>query len=79
MTKQAKRRCLNPNGVKDSADMWRTFDGAHYPAWLICPSKERVAAYRAAGIRCRRIKDELFVHHMDTDEAAKIDSQMGNA
>lgn len=74
-----KRRKLNGNGLKDSCDMWRTYNGEHYGAWLICPSEARVKAYRAAGIKCRRIKDELFVRDDDLDIAREIDVEMGDS
>lgn len=67
-------RKLNGNGVKDSANMWRTFGGEHYGHWAICPSAERIAAYRASGIKCRRIRDELFVREADESAAAALDA-----
>ena len=70
-----KRTKLNANGVKDSANMWRTFGGEHYGHWAICPSAERIAAYRAAGLKCRRIKDELFLRHADEARAAELDAE----
>jgi hypothetical protein len=69
-----KVRKLNQNGVKDSANMWRTFDGEHYGHWAIYPSGERISAYRAAGIKCRRIKDELFVRQADEAKAVALDA-----
>ncbi len=65
----------NSNGVKASCDRYRTFKGESFIAWLIYVTPERVATYRAAGIRCRRVDGELFVHEddkklaLDTDRA----------
>lgn len=70
--------CRNAHGVKESANCYRTIDGARYDCWISCPSAARVTAYRAAGIRCRRQGEELFVHQMDTDMAAAIDAKMGD-
>ncbi len=67
----------NQHGVKASCDCYRTIKGHEFQAWTSCPSADRIAAYRAAGVRCRRFKDELFVHVWDTEEAAKVDSQLG--
>ena len=72
---ERKVRKLNQNGVKDSANMWRTYGGEHYGHWAICPSVERITAYRAAGIKCRRVKDELFVREADEAKAAELDSK----
>lgn len=63
----------NANGFKDSGDTYRTFDGAHHSAWLICPTESRIAKYRAAGVRCRRVKDVLYVHVVDEDIARSVD------
>lgn len=68
----------NPFGVKNCADMYRTFNGEHYGQWMSFPSVARVKAYRAAGVRCRRIGEELYVHHMDEDDASKVDAEMGD-
>ena len=68
-----KRTRLNRNGVKASSDMWRTIAGVSYVAWLSYPSPDLIAAYRANGVRCRRLGQELFVHHMDRAFARSID------
>jgi hypothetical protein len=70
MTKTDKRR---GDGVKLSADLYRTINGEHYECWMSFPSEELIAAYRKAGIRCRRIGSELFVHVMDIDQAREIE------
>ena len=59
--------------LEKSIDMYRTFDDAQFVAWLSHPSDDRIAAYRKAGIRCRRRGDELFVHCADRDDAAVLD------
>ena len=66
----------NQHGVKESINCYRTIGGYRYDAWLSAPSKDRIAAYREAGIRCRRFGEELFVHQLDTDMAAQVDRQI---
>lgn len=70
-----KNRGLNHFGVKNSANMWRTYGGEPYPHWAICPTPELIAAYRAAGVRCRRVGEELFVHEADQGAAAEVDKR----
>jgi hypothetical protein len=65
----------NQAGVKDASDCYRTFKGEHYTAWTSFPSEERIAAYRAAGLKCRRLGDELFMRAIDCDEAHEIDKK----
>jgi hypothetical protein len=64
----------NRNGVKASCDQYRHFNGNLYIAWLIYVTPERVAAYRAAGIRCRRVKGELYIHDDDRKLARDTDA-----
>ena len=33
------------------------------------------AAYRAAGVRCRRVGVELFIHHADEEAAKAVDAK----
>lgn len=70
------RNYRNANGVKNSSDLYRTFYGQHFIAWVICPNADLVKHYRYAGIRCRRVKDELFIHHLDKDKAQEFDIKM---
>lgn len=65
----------NRQGVKDSADCWRTINGEPYVAWLRCPSAERIQAYRDAGLRVRRFGEELFVHDDDKKACGAVDEQ----
>lgn len=65
----------NRYGVNDAFDCYRTFNGEKYPAWMSFPSSDRVMAYRTAGVRCRRLGDELFVHWADRQLAAEIDAK----
>lgn len=74
--KSANRR-LNHAGVKNSANMWRTFGGELYPHYAIEPTEEQIAAYRAAGVKCRRVGVELFVREADQALAAQVDQQHG--
>lgn len=71
-----KRTGLNHCGVKNSADMWRTFNGAHYAHWTSEAVEDEAARLRAQGVRCRRVKDELFIHHEDW---ARLTSAAGQA
>lgn len=59
----------NRFGVKDSIDCYRTIKGERYVAWLVNPTQDCVAAYRAAGIKCRRINGELFIRFVDQSRA----------
>lgn len=72
-----KKNYRNRAGVKDASDCYRTFNGEHYDAWTSFPSKERIKAYRAAGLKCRRIGDELFMRGIDCDQADEIDGRLG--
>lgn len=63
-------------GCKLASDCWRTINGQHYEAWLSYPSADRIVAYRAAGVRCRRFGEELFVHTLDTDKASEVDAAL---
>ncbi|RVC71327.1 hypothetical protein EN759_00490 [Mesorhizobium sp. M00.F.Ca.ET.038.03.1.1] len=71
-----KSRKLNNFGVKDSANMWRTIKGEHYGQWTSDFDEELIAAYRAAGVRCAKRGDELFVCNKDWDAAAAVDEKM---
>lgn len=71
------RRCSNSAPLVDQC--YRTVNGAHYVAWLSCPSADRIAAYRAAGARVRRFGDELYVHHMDDDICERVDAELGDS
>lgn len=62
------------NGYKHFSDCYRTINGAHYLDHISFPSNDRVKAYRAAGVRCRRFGDELYVHCADKDDAGKVDA-----
>lgn len=72
MTDYVKNDTRNPAGVKDSANLYRTFGGAHYVHWEIDPSADYIKALRAAGVRCRRVGCELFVHHEDQKKAEPV-------
>lgn len=63
------------DGYKLASDLYRTINGAPYIAWMSFPSVDRIAAYRARGIRCRRFGDELFIAESDQDAARVVDSQ----
>lgn len=61
---------------KSSTERYRTFGGATYIGWLAYASDDRVVAYRAAGIRCRRLDDDLLIHEDDRDAARAIDHRL---
>jgi hypothetical protein len=63
----------NSSGVNDASDCVRTVNGVKYGAWMSFPTEDRIKAYRAAGVRCRRFGEELFVHPMDEEVAAQVD------
>lgn len=67
-----KRDGRNHSGVKNSSDLYRTFGGDHYPQFAIEPSPEYLKRLRDAGVRCRRLREELFVHHADVPLALTI-------
>jgi len=63
----------NQHGYKDTADCIRHFNGEEYVGWMAAISPDRIAAYRAAEIRCRKVGADLFVHHMDLNVARDVD------
>jgi hypothetical protein len=63
----------NEHGVKYSADQYRTINGEHYICWMFYVDAEIVEAYRAAGLKCRAIKGELYLRNSDIDAAVAID------
>lgn len=67
-------RKFNHSGVMDSSVLYRTFDGELYPQWASDWSQKRAKTYRAAGIRCHRVGEEVFVHHADQERARAIDA-----
>ena len=64
----------NRHGVNDSCQCYRTIGGCQYIAWISCPSDERIAAYRSAGVRCRRQGVELYVCVADEEDAQLVDA-----
>lgn len=74
-----KRRHLNHSGVKNSADMWRTFGGEHYNQWTSEFDDNLVKAYRAAGVKCAVRNGELFVRNTDQDRASAVDLALAHA
>lgn len=68
----------NAQGYNDTSDCYRMFGGERYIGWLVYPSEQRIALYRQAGLKCRRLKEELFLRETDTQEASDIDNEMEN-
>lgn len=64
----------NRYGVIDQTNSIRTVDGVAFMSWMSFPSAERLAAYRKAGIRCRRFKEELYINPADKALALAIDT-----
>ena len=67
----------NNHGVNETTACYRTIKGERYVGWTSGASTNRVAAYRAAGVRCRRLGDDLFVCHADEAKAKQVDAQVG--
>jgi len=62
----------NRYGVNDSSQCYRIINGLRYMAWSSNASAELIAAYRKAGIRCRRQGVELFVFIDDRNMAYEV-------
>jgi hypothetical protein len=67
----------NGFGVNETTDCYRTVKGEKYVGWGAGISAARIVAYRAAGVRCRRIADELYVRETDSPIAQTVDGQVG--
>lgn len=63
----------NAHGVNDLSQMYRTVDGVRWEAYGYAPPADRIAAYRAIGVRCRKVGDILFMHPEDFGESWRID------
>lgn len=63
----------NDSGVKNSSDQYRTFNGQHYICWMSYINDDLITAYKKAAVRIRRIKSDLYVHHLDIDRALEVD------
>ncbi len=46
-----------------------------HDAWMSYPSDDLIARYRRAGVRCRRLDVELFVHVDDLPTVRILDSK----
>ncbi|MDE4914798.1 hypothetical protein [Methylobacterium sp. 092160098-2] len=71
----------NHHGVKNSAECWRTVEGVRWPQWRCEPSATIIAAYRAKGIRFRKVRHkdgatDLFVHPEDHAVATIVDAEV---
>jgi hypothetical protein len=40
-------------------------------------SAQRIAAYRVAGVRCRRFGDDVFIREADIAKAIDVDADLG--
>ena len=61
--------------LKMSADRWRTWGDERFECWSTEWNAERVAAYRAAGLKVRRFEGETFLRPVDFKAADQIDTQ----
>lgn len=69
----------NHLGVKDCCDIYRTVAGERWSQYSDYPGDARVAAYRAAGLRCRKLRmndgyEALIMHPSDWERAGRIDA-----
>jgi hypothetical protein len=62
----------NTRGLKDSVYRYRTFSDGRYIGWLTNPTNLAFDLYRQAGVRCRRVDGEMFIHLMDEDDARHV-------
>lgn len=62
----------NQNGVKASCDQYRTFNGEHFICWSWDFDAEMIAEYRAAGIKVRVVKGEMYIRHADIEKAKSL-------
>ena len=62
----------NKHGVKDSCHQYRTINGQHYMQWTSNFNDDTVKAYRAAGVRVRVIKSEMYIRHADVEKALQL-------
>lgn len=67
----------NGFGVNDTTDCYRTIRGEKFIGWGSGMSAARITAYRAAGVRCRRYGDDLYVCEADRSKAIGVDGQVG--
>ena len=67
----------NGFGANDTTDCYRTVGGERFIGWGGGMSVLRIAAYRAAGVRCRRFGDDLYVRETDAAIAMDVDGQLG--
>ena len=67
----------NSAGVNDTTSCYRIINGQRYLGWVICPTDARIARYRGSGVRCRRLKDELFICEEDSAKAHAVDAEVG--
>ena len=65
----------NPAGVNNSIDCYRTIGGIRYHG---NPDMDdtTVAAYRKAGVRCRRSDGTLFVHPDDEELMCQVEDRL---
>lgn len=71
----------NDHGVKDCCDIYRTVAGERWSQYSDYPGDDRVKAYRAAGLRCRKLRmndgyEALIMHPSDWVRAGRIDADL---
>ncbi|KAF6596662.1 hypothetical protein G9G39_06250 [Cronobacter sp. EKM101R] len=72
MSEFVKSLRRNQHGVKSSCDTWRTFNGQLYEHFTSCDAELVSEKLRSAGIRCRRVGCELYVHQNDIEKAVVL-------
>jgi len=66
----------NQHGVANSCDQYRTIDGLRWNQWASCLTSAVVNLYKRSGVRCRYIKNELYVHPHDVALAGIVSEQL---
>jgi hypothetical protein len=65
----------NQHGLKNSIDMYRTFNGVRFNQWTTEQFDGQADMYRRHGIRARKRGDEIYIHPDDEAKAARLDRQ----
>lgn len=81
MTNQLATDSKNVLGFKDCCNIYRTVSGLRWGQYSDYPEPNRVSAYRAAGLRCRKVTmgdgyAALVMHPDDWTRAGDIDAAL---
>jgi hypothetical protein len=58
--------------IKPIGELCRTIRGQRYPAFDNWSTADDISRYRAAGVRCRKWRDVLYIHEADQAKALDI-------